>query len=251
RRVTGYRRAQWHIECANVDSKRVRHFSALQHGVVFAGERQRVTKWVRTAGTQVLRSRAHTCVEEASVKERRQVVSHRNTVDAPTGQEPQTAGCVRQFRSSMAFNALALASENTHASDLLGIQCLTITVQVVIQRRLIRDQGGFVHLDREPEEEWEIGLHLAIRRAAQRNLLSRVPQPWLEDLLDHVTVGGSVCAGESAQYRIGWGDLLLGEQLPVEHASADVREGAPAAGHFDCAAGRSYGLRGGRGIVEC
>ncbi|MND73406.1 hypothetical protein D3C80_649800 [compost metagenome] len=150
----------------------------------------------------------------------------------------------------MAGDALALAQEQVHTLDLLGIECLGVALQVVVQRGLVGNQGGFVELDRQAEEQREIGFHLGVRRTTQGHRLGGIPQARIEGRLDQVAVGRPARAGHRAEHRVGGRDALVAEHQGIEHALADVGKGAPAAGHLHCAAGWPHGLGRGRGVVE-
>ncbi|MFM7193551.1 MAG: hypothetical protein ACKOYP_02055, partial [Bacteroidota bacterium] len=82
-------------------------------------------------------------------------------LDALVGQ--LGAGCGREGGAGVARITAALAREDLEAAALQRGKGVDITLGPAVDRGIVGDERRLVHLDRETEEETEVGLDLGVR----------------------------------------------------------------------------------------
>ena len=154
----------------------------------------------------------------------------------------------------------AAGHEPVQAALLLLGQRVLVTGEPVIDRRLVRDELSFVHLDRKSPEEGEVTLH----HAEAVEGASTVPPLVHERVLDHVRVGEAARqtarrrGGQVAEVHVLGVDLLKLQGSRGEELAPDDGQGADRTalgvvvlpGHLDVRGERADRLTGERRLVE-
>jgi len=147
-----------------LDIPEARHFEGPIHDDRFRRWRgesldagQPIPKVILRAQTEILERLQHADVVETSV--------HRLAVTNAGWARPDLAHRgARQFGAFMAGDALAtgLTAEQIDAQDRLWADRVGVAVHELVVGRMIGDEGRFIHLDGQAEEEREVVLHQRI-----------------------------------------------------------------------------------------
>ena len=238
--------------------------------------RQRIAERIAAAHAEVVPGWPGADVVETVVVDGDAVVAHVHPLEPLVGHVPHRG--VGELGPAMACDALARAGEDGHAGLLVRTQGCGVAFQEPVDAGVVGDQGGLVELDRQPEEEREVGLHLVEARighhglarlrnqrharvllighhdTAERDRARGHPVSRVEGLLDQGVVRDQEAwgawdqeaPGQWAQHAVVRRHHLLGQwhHARRQQLVADLREGAVSAGHLERAARRPHRLGG-------
>ena len=162
----------------------------------------------------------------------------------------------------MALHTAPLVGEDLQSAQLLDGQC------ALIERRVVRDQGGFIHLDRETPEQREVRfLHRVRIRAGAINPVVdfllvfvhatvRLPPYILEGVLHHLGIRGvqprPLGVRATSQHAVGASHHLLSQRhlYLAQHLFAQLQEVATVPGHFGAVVRRADRLGSRAGVID-